>query len=414
VATYLANANVFDGRNLRTKTGVLVADGRVEWVGAHGRAPRAARAADEIDARERTVTPGLIDAHVHLCFDGGPDFAAEARETSTDAIATVKAVRNAARSLVHGVTTVRDLGGRGDAAIAVGRGVAHGLIPGPRILAAGRALTITGGHGHNVGIAREVDGPDAVRRAVREEIRAGATAIKVIATGGVLTPGITHDFTAFTLEELEAAVDEARTWGRVIAAHAIGPTGIEQAVHAGVDSIEHGSMLTTEGARLMKARGTFHVPTISAIRGIVEHPDEVPAYAVEKALALAEVARDAFRRSIRAGVPIACGTDAGTPFNPHGNTPREIVRMVEWGMTPLKAMRAATTSAAELLRLPRVGRVAEGALADLVVYREDPLEAIETVLEPLLVFRDGDVVAGSEASRRREGQAARSRDVGKT
>ena len=397
MATYIGNANVFDGRSLRTKTGVLVADGHVEWVGAHARAPRAARAAVEVDASGKTLTPGLIDVHVHLCFDGSADFAGEAREMTSDAFATVKALRNAARTLEHGVTTVRDLGGRNDAAIQVARGVAAGRIPGPRILAAGRALTITGGHGHNVGIAREVDGPDAVRRAVREEIRAGASAIKLIATGGVLTPGITHDFTAFTLEELEAAVDEARTWDRVVAAHAIGPAGIEQAVRAGVDSIEHGSMLTAEGARLMKDRGTYHVPTISAIRGIVEHADEVPAYAVEKAMALVDLARDAFRRSIRAGVPIACGTDAGTPFNPHGNTTREIVRMVEWGLTPLKAMRAATSAAADLLRLSDVGRIAEGVVADLVLYREDPLVQIETVLEPLLVLRAGEIVAGVDA-----------------
>jgi imidazolonepropionase-like amidohydrolase len=358
-------------------------------VGAHARAPRAARAAHEIDGSGKTLTPGLIDCHVHLCFDGGADFAGEAREMTSDAAAAIKAVRNAARTLEHGVTTVRDLGGRADAAIQVARGVERGLIPGPRILAAGRALTITGGHGHNVGIAREVDGPVAVRAAVREEIRAGATAIKLIATGGVLTPGITADFTSFTQEELEAAVDEARSWGRVVAAHAIGPEGILRAVRAGVDSVEHGSMLTTEGARLMKERGTFHVPTISAIRGMVEHPDEVPAYAVEKATRLADLARDAFRRSVRVGVPIACGTDAGTPFNPHGNTTREIVRMVEWGLTPLKAMQAATSNAALLLRLQDAGVVAEGVAADLVLYDENPLERIEAVLKPAVVLRAG-------------------------
>jgi imidazolonepropionase-like amidohydrolase len=389
VSTYVADVALFDGRTLRTRSGVLVSDGRVEWVGAHARAPRAARAAHEIDGSGKTLTPGLIDCHVHLCFDGGADFAGEARETTSDAAAAIKAVRNAARTLEHGVTTVRDLGGRADAAIQVARGVERGLIPGPRILAAGRALTITGGHGHNVGIAREVDGPVAVRAAVREEIRAGATAIKLIATGGVLTPGITADFTSFTQEELEAAVDEARSWGRVVAAHAIGPEGILRAVRAGVDSVEHGSMLTTEGARLMKERGTFHVPTISAIRGMVEHPDEVPAYAVEKATRLADLARDAFRRSVRVGVPIACGTDAGTPFNPHGNTTREIVRMVEWGLTPLKAMQAATSNAARLLRLQDAGVVAEGAAADLVLYDENPLERIEAVLKPAVVLRAG-------------------------
>jgi len=372
---------------------VLVEGDRIVWVGAHARAPRSARRAEEVDGRERTLTPGLIDCHVHLCLDGGADFAREVREMASVAAAAVKAVRNAMRTLEHGVTTVRDLGGRGDAAIQVGKAIDAGIVSGPRVLAAGQALTITGGHGHKLGIAREVDGPDAVRRAVREEIRAGATAIKLIATGGVLTPGIRADFTAFTPEELEAAVGEAHTWGRVVGAHAIGPAGIVQAVLAGVDSIEHGSMLSTEGARLMKERGTFHVPTISAIRGMVEHPDEVPAYAVEKARSLAESAREAFRRSIRAGVPIACGTDAGTPFNPHGNTPVEVVRMVEWGLSPLRALRAATSSAAELLRLPEVGTIREGAAADLCLYRGDPVQDIGAILTPVLVMKAGEVVA---------------------
>jgi imidazolonepropionase-like amidohydrolase len=396
-ATYVSNVTLFDGRTVKQRAGVLVDEGRVAWVGAHARAPRSVRDADEIDGRGRTLTPGLIDCHVHLCFDGGADFAGESREMTTDAVATVKAVRNAARTLEHGVTTVRDLGGRGDSVIQVGLGVERGLVAGPRILAAGHALTITGGHGHSVGFAREVDGPDALRRAVREEIRAGATAIKLVATGGVLTPGITHDFTAFTQEELDAAVDEAHSWGRAVGAHAIGPEGIIRAVCAGVDSIEHGSMLSAEGARLMKERGAFHVPTISAIRGIVDHADEVPAYAVEKATALVELAREAFRRSLRGGVKIACGTDAGTPFNPHGNTLFEIVRMVEWGMTPLQAMRSATSSAAALLRLDGVGVVAEGAAADLVLFDSNPLEHIEAVLEPALVLKGGAIVAVAAA-----------------
>ena len=395
VPIYVSNVTLFDGRTLKQRAGVLVDEGRVAWVGAHARAPRSAREADAIDGRGRTLTPGLIDCHVHLCFDGGADFAGESREMTTDAVATVRAVRNAARTLEYGVTTVRDLGGRGDSVIQVAVGVERGLIAGPRILAAGHALTITGGHGHSVGFAREVDGPDALRRAVREEIRAGATAIKLVATGGVLTPGITHDFTAFTQEELDAAVDEAHSWGRVVGAHAIGPEGIIRAVRAGVDSIEHGSMLSAEGARLMKERGAFHVPTISAIRGIVDHADEVPAYAVEKATALVELAREGFRRSLRGGVRIACGTDAGTPFNPHGNTLFEIVRMVEWGMTPLQAMRSATSSAAALLRLDGVGVVAEGAAADLVLFGSNPLEDIEAVLEPALVLKGGTIVARS-------------------
>ncbi len=392
MATYVANVTLFDGRTVRTRAGVLVSDGRIAWAGAHARAPREARAAHEVEGRGRTLTPGLIDAHVHLCFEGLSDFEAEARGLS-EARAALKAVRNLARHLERGVTTVRDLGGIGAVACEVARAVAEGLVPGPRVVPAGRALTITGGHGHT-SFALEVDGPDGVRRAVREQVRAGARAIKLIATGGVLTRGIGVDFTAFTDEELAAGVDEAHKWGLPAAAHAIGAGGILQAVRAGIDSVEHGSQLTAEAARLMRERGTFHVPTISAIRGILDHAEEVPAFAVEKAAAIAEDARDSFRRALRAGVRHACGTDAGTPFNPHGSAPLEVVRMVEWGMTPLRALQAATANAAELLRVPEVGTVEEGKAADLVLYDADPLEQVEALLKPAMVMKVGEVVAG--------------------
>jgi imidazolonepropionase-like amidohydrolase len=394
MATYVSDVTLFDGRSVKRRAGVLVSDGTIEWVGSHARAPRAARSAEPVDGRGKTLTPGLIDCHVHLCYDGSADFAAEARALTSDAVAVLKILRNAEANLRAGVTTVRDLGGRGSSVCDVAAAIGRGEVRGPRVLAAGRALTITGGHGSSVGFAREVDGPDAVRLAVREEIKGGATAIKLVATGGVLTPGITADFTAFTQEELDAAVDEAHSWGRIVGAHAIGPEGIVQAVRAGVDSIEHGSMMDAAGARLMKERGTFHVPTISALRGIVDHADEVPAYAVEKARAVTDLAREAFRRSVRTGVRIACGTDAGTPFNPHGNATVELVRMVEWGITPLQAMRAATSGGAELLRLRDVGVIRAGAAADLVLYDVDPLESIDAVRKPTAVWKAGELVAG--------------------
>ena len=393
MSRYFANVTLFDGRTVRSKQGVLVAGGAIEWVGAHGRAPRAARAAQEVPGVGRTLSPGLIDCHVHLVFDGEADFEGESRGL-TPARAAIKAARNAERHLRAGVTTVRDLGGLDSVVCDVGLAIDEGLTPGPRVLAAGRALTITGGHGHNIGLAREVDSPDDVRRAVREEIKGGARVIKVIATGGVLTPGIDATFTAFTPEELFAAVDEAHSWGRGVAAHAIGAQGILNAVVAGVDSVEHCNQVTPEIAREMKARGTFRSPTLSAILGIVGHPDEVPEYAVKKATALEAESRDGFHRAIRAGVRHVCGTDAGTPFNPHGSAPRELVSMVEWGMTPLKAMQAATASGAELLRLPLVGSVEEGKEADLVLFDGNPIEAIEHVLSPVLVMKAGDDVAG--------------------
>jgi imidazolonepropionase-like amidohydrolase len=392
MATYFSGVTLFDGRTLKTKAGVLVSNGTISWVGAHARAPKVAQAAHQEEGKGRTLMPGLIDTHVHLCASAAPDFEAAARELN-DARAALNAARNAARHLERGVTTVRDLGSVHAVACDVAWSIERGLIPGPRVIAAGEALTITGGHGHGF-FAREVDGPEGVRTAVREQMRSGARAVKVIATGGVLTSGISVDFTAFTPEELEAAVDEAHKWGRPIAAHAIGAPGIENAVRAGVDSIEHGSQITSQIAKLMRERGTFHVPTISALWEILEHADEIPPFAVEKATEIVGQAKDSLRRAARAGVRHACGTDAGTPFNVHGNTPLEIVRMVEWGLTELRALQAATSNAAELLRVPEIGTVEEGKAADLVLYEGDPAEEIDLILKPARVMKAGEVVSG--------------------
>jgi imidazolonepropionase-like amidohydrolase len=392
--TYVADVTLFDGRTIRTKQGVLVSGGTIEWVGPHARAPRGSRAATAVDGRGRTLAPGLIDCHVHLCFDGTADLKAEA-DALTPTLATIKATANAARHLANGVTTVRDLGGLGSVVCELATAIDRGLVTGPRVLAAGRALTVTGGHGHNIGLSREVDGADAVRRAVREEIKAGARAIKVIATGGVLTPGIGATFTAFTSEELTAAVDEAHAWGRTVAAHAIGTEGILRAIAAGVDSIEHCNQATAEVVRAMKDCGTYRSATISALRGIIGNADRVPAYAVEKAMALEAESREGFRRAVRGGVRHVCGTDAGTPFNLHGGAPGELVSMVEWGMTPLQAMRAATAAGAELLQLSLTGTIDAGKEADLVLFEGNPVESIEQVLTPRLVLRAGDVVAGT-------------------
>lgn len=391
-ATYLTGITLFDGHAVKKSYGVLVSDGRIAWVGPHARAPRDTKAAIPVDGGGRTLTPGLIDCHVHLCFDGSPDFLAEAGVT--EAFAAVKCVANARRQLEAGVTSVRDLGGLGAVVCEVGKAISEGRVQGPRVVASGQALTITGGHGWN-SFALQCDGPDGVRAAVREQFRAGARSIKIVATGGVLTPGVSVDFTAFTPEEVEAAVDEAHKWGAPIAAHAIGKTGIEYCVRAGIDSIEHGAQITTQTAREMKERGIFHVPTISALMGIVGHPEDVPAYAVEKGRQIVGMLRDTLRRNARIGLRFACGTDAGTPHNPHGNAPREVISMVEWGLPAIKALQAATSNAADLLRVPDVGTIEEGSVADLVLWEANPLDDITALLTPRMVMLGGDVVAGA-------------------
>jgi imidazolonepropionase-like amidohydrolase len=386
--TYIANVTLFDGRTVRSKQGILVEDGAIAWVGPHGRAPRAARAARAFDGAGATLTPGLIDCHVHLQFDGGSDFEGEAA-VLTPTLAALKSAANVRRHLLRGVTTVRDLGGMDSISCDVGRAVDDGLIPGARVLAVGRALTITGGHGHNIAFGREVDGADAMRKAVREEIRGGARAIKVVATGGVLTPGIGATFTAFTPQELVAAVDEAHKWDRGVASHAIGAEGILNSVLAGVDSVEHCCYVTPRIAREMKARGTFRSPTLVALRGIIDHPDVVPAYAVTKAQQVEADAKVSHRRAISAGVRHVCGTDAGTPFNPHGGAPRELAQMVAWGMTPLQAMRSATANGAQLLRLPQTGTLELGKDADMVLYDDNPVDDIAAVMRPRYVWKAG-------------------------
>lgn len=388
-ASYIADVTLFDGRRVRRRQGVLVDGDRIGWVGPHARSPREAAKARALDAAGRTLTPGLIDCHVHLSFDGSNDFAGEAAAMDV-AVASIKGTMNLRKHLAAGVTTVRDLGGLGTCQLA--KAVEDGVVPGPRLIAAGRALTITGGHGHNVAFAREVDGADGLRRAVREEIKGGARAIKLVATGGVLTPGIGSTFTAFTSEELAAAVEEAHSWGRGVAAHAIGADGIAQAVRAGVDSIEHCVQLTVPTAREMATRGTFRGATTVALVGIA-HNDEVPEYARQKALALIEDAKAGHRHAVRAGVRHVVSTDAGTPFNPHGNAPNEVVLMVGWGSKPIDAMIAATANGAELLGLPDVGTVDVGKLADLALYDANPIEDPTTLRSPRIVWKGGRVVA---------------------
>jgi imidazolonepropionase-like amidohydrolase len=391
MATYFADVTLFDGAATKRRAGVLVEGDRIEWVGSHRRAPRAA-GAEEVRLEGATLTPGLIDCHVHLCFDGGPDFVAEAR--ITEAYAAIKCAGNAERHLAAGVTTVRDLGGIGFVVPEVAKAVADGRVTGPLVVASGQALTITGGHGWN-SFAREVDGPDEIRLAVREQVRAGARSIKIVATGGVLTPGVSVDFEAFTPAEVEAAVDEAHKWGVPIAAHAIGKSGIANCVRAGIDSIEHGAQITAEIARDMAAKGTMQVPTISALAGIIGHPEDVPPFAVAKGQQIWEMAQEAFKRAVKAGVRHACGTDAGTPHNPHGSVPAEIARMVEWGLAPAKALQAATSNAAELLRVPQVGTVEQGKDADLALWPGDVLEDVALLRSPALVMRGGRVTGGS-------------------
>jgi imidazolonepropionase-like amidohydrolase len=252
---------------------------------------------------------------------------------------------------------------------------------------------MTGGHGHWLG--READGPDDARKAVREQLKAGADVIKIIATGGVMTPGVEPGSPQMTFEEMRAAIEEARKAGRRTAAHAMAATGISEAIDAGITSIEHGVFLTDEIVAHMRRDGTFLVPTLNAPTAIAAGglAAGIPAFMVRKSEQVVPAHVASFQLAHRAGVRIAAGADSGTPLNFHGSLLPELTLMVKYGMTPLEAIRSATVTAAECLGLGEVtGRVAPGYAADLIAVAGDPAERIEALADLKLVLVNGRVI----------------------
>ena len=370
---------------------VVVEGERIAWIGPSAQAP-AFDPHNVIDGKGHSLLPGMINSHVHLCNDGSADLFAQVLNDSVP-IATIRSVINARLTLAAGITTVRDCGAASQIAIEISKAVDRGLIEGPRVRAAGRVVTMTGGHGHFIG--READGPDEVRKAVRAEIKGGAHFIKVMATGGVLTPGVDPSQTAFQLDELQAAVEEAHKAGRPAASHAIGNGGIKNALRAGIDSVEHGFYLDDEAINLALKNETFLVPTLIAVDQIVNNGAKggIPDWVVKKAEGESGHHRESFVLAVKSGVRIAAGTDAGTPFNPHGDLALELAKMVEFGLPPMLALLAATSNAARLLRMDdQIGSVEKGKVADLILVPGDPLKDIGAMRRPALVMKSGRVV----------------------
>lgn len=369
----------------------VVVDGdRIAWVGPAAQAPSLGDGR-VLEGRGHSLVPGMINCHAHLCNDGAADLFAQV-VNDTVPIATIRAVLNARLALEAGVTTVRDCGAASQIALEISKAIDQGLIEGPRVRAAGRVVTMTGGHGHFIG--READGPDEVRKAVRAEIKGGAHFIKVMATGGVLTPGVDPSQTTFQLEELQAAVEEAHKAGRPIASHAIGNRGIKNALRAGIDSIEHGFYLDEEAINLALKNDAYIVPTLIAVDQIVNNglSRGIPEWVVRKAESEAGHHRESFVLATRSGMRIAAGTDAGTPFNPHGDLALELAKMVEFGLGEMQAIVAATSSAARLLGLDHtIGSVEVGKQADLLLLAGDPLADITVMQRPVLVMKAGRI-----------------------
>ncbi len=352
-----------------------------------------------IDLSNATILPGLIDCHVHLTMSPGSSGPTGLR-LSYPREALIGA-RNARVTLEAGFTTVRNVAAHGYADIALRDAINAGDVPGPRMLASGPALSITGGHGDENYLAPQfafssdgvADGVDSVIAKVRENIKYGADVIKFMATGGVLSEGDNPALAQYSPEEMKAIVDTAHGLGRKVAAHAHGAVGIKYAVLAGVDSIEHGSYINDEDIQLMKEHGTYLVPTVYLQDWLGENMKllGLTANMIEKAKVVLPIAQKNESHAFKSGVKIAFGTDAAV--YPHGLNAHEFGKMVEMGLTPLQSIQAATVNAADLLGWSdRVGTIEAGKFADLVAVNGDPLADVRVLENVRFVMKGGDVI----------------------
>ncbi|HXS25167.1 MAG TPA: amidohydrolase family protein [Gemmatimonadales bacterium] len=349
-----------------------------------------------IDLGDVTLLPGLIDAHVHLTYDISGDWVTRpVRETAADE--ALRGASNAVKTLMAGFTTVRNVGAGGFSDVSLMKAIDAGLIQGPRIIPAGHAIGITGGHCDATGWAPGVlelgpkdgvaDGVDQVVEAARYQIKHGAKVIKVCATAGVFSYDATLGAQQLSDAELRAVVEEANRHGLKVAAHAHGTAGIKAAIRAGVASIEHGSMLDDEAIKLMKEKGTYLVPTAYLLTQFKF--EGMPAPIAAKAREAIPLAQESHRKAIAAGVKIAFGTDAAV--FPHGQNAGEFAVYVGYGMKPIDAIRTATVNAADLLGVIDRGVIARGKLADLIAVPGNPLEDVKALESVVWVMKGGVV-----------------------
>jgi len=354
--------------------------------------------AELVDLGDVTLLPGLFDMHTHLSIGRTERLRGPNPMSAGPVDMGIQAVENARATLMAGFTTVRECGANDFIDVALKNAIERGAIVGPRITPSGYQISMTGGHGDNVGYPEGVfeltpkqgvaDGVPNLLFAVRYQLKHGAEVIKLTATAGVLGYERTATARQFSDEELRTIVEEARRNGVKVAAHAHGREGILAAIRAGVDSIEHGSQLDDEGLALMKARGTYLVPTLYA-----QHPDgkgqPLPPSIKAKGAAMTAASDVMFPKALRSGVKIAYGTDAGV--FPHGLNARDFALMTGFGMKPIDAIRSATTAAADLLGVADRGAIAPGLLADIIAVRGNPLDDVKTLENVVFVMKDGAI-----------------------
>jgi imidazolonepropionase-like amidohydrolase len=394
----LLNVNLLDGvSDVREHVDVEIEAGSLKSISAsseHAAISAENPAMTEVfDLAGKTLLPGLFDCHVHIMFDASNN----PQHTVTTEPLVYQSLQAAKRGeifLQHGVTTVRDLGGVEYSEMSLKRAFNEGWLAGPRLLVSGKCITMTGGHGWWFG--QEVDGVDEARKAARHNIKMGADNIKMMATGGVMTPGVDPRHSQLSEAELRAGFEEAHNAGKLSATHAQGTTGIKNAVRAGVRTVEHGVFMDDEAINLMLERGTYFSMTLAAPKMIYEYGEAagVPKFMVDKSAWVMEAHLKSAAAAYKAGVKIVCGTDAGTPFNKHGESVLvELQMMQQIGMSVLDIIRAATSMSAEAMGLASaVGTLQPGKLADLLVVDSNPLQDLNTLATPRLVFKEGKLM----------------------
>jgi imidazolonepropionase-like amidohydrolase len=389
---------------VRDRVSILVTGDRIVEVQQGFVSPAGAQV---IDLSRSTVMPGLIDSHTHITSELGPNAIVEA-VTRGAVDAAVRSTVYAKRTLDAGFTTIRNLGAEGGADVALKRAINEGFLPGPRIWTARSTLSITGGHGDQGGLRHDltaaptfadgiVDSPEEAAKAVRYQHKYGADLIKFTATGGVLSINDSGDAQQFSDEEMRTIVETAHLLGIKVAAHAHGKRGMDAAIRAGVDSIEHGTYLDDETIALFKKHGTYYVPTVLAgktVEEMAKKPGALHPSVREKAARIGPLIQSAFGRAWKGGVKIAFGTDSGV--SAHGENAREFGYMVEAGMPAIEAILSATRNAADLLGASgHVGSIQKGRYADIIAVDGDPLANIEEMRRVRFVMKGGVVHKGA-------------------